>query len=253
MATFPKKVRSAKYTRQYPPPNEEAARERIDQITKIIERINTELEHTGVDDFETEDDYFGWKGSASGAIGHYKHELRFLEEWLKPPALVNICPADVEMLQRLRDKVAELVESLEADYAPVYSDSYQPPNLVEARARLQVLGTIYRRLMEAFAEAGNLWTSRTLTKKWLSGVRAPLQSIATEVSDERAVIKAYIRVRSTESNSKPGVGSWHATCLEALRRAVAGGFQLTEVEQEVLRRMEEHQKIQLEEAGAKNQ
>lgn len=249
MPTFERKTRSAKYNRLNPPPNEESARQRIDQITKIIERINAELEHTRPDEFETDDDFFGWKGSAAAAIGHYKHELRFLEEWLKPPAVVKVSKADAEMLQRVRDKVAELADLLESEYAPVYSDACPPPSLSVARERLLVLGSMSRKLTEAFAEAGNLWSSHTLSKQALAGIRAPLQGIVTELSEERSAVKNYIRVKSVELNARPGLANWQGTCLDALKRAVASGFQLTEVEREVLERMEAHQKFQLEEIG----
>lgn len=249
MKGSPKKDR-AKYSRTNPPANEEAARLRMDQLDHIVGKIDAELDHTRPDEFETDGDYLGWKRSALSAISHYRRERDFLEEWLKPPSTVKISPGDAAMLQRLRDRVAELCESLEADYTPTYSSSNQPASLPEARERMLVLAAMNRRLMESFAETASLWRSNVLNKRWLVSVRAPLQRIASVLQAEQAAIKAYIRTKSVELNAVPSLNNWHATCVEALKRAAARGFQLTELEQEVLRNMEAYINREREELAA---
>lgn len=244
-----RKDRGICFSKRNPPPSREVAEERIEKLTATIGRVEVELDHTGVGEFDTYADYIDWRGRALGAVGHYKGEVKFLEIWLNPPPPrpepQPRTPDPVRVTQAfeaIKQRAEELAQVIERDYSPVYSVDKRPVTIQEARDRLVVTTAVHQRWLDAQAEISDLWAGNPLRKKGLSGGRMALQRISSAITAERSLLKECIRTFEQEL----ATSNWHATVVAALNRAMDGGFKLTADEMYVLERLEKYVGIRRE-------
>src|SRR3989338_8240075 len=139
-----------------PPPNEEAAKERLDELASIIIHIETKLEHAGPADYPDDATYDDWRRRAVGAVAHRRREERFLQNWLAmQEKRSNSGPSRRELAgiaQMIKERAKTLAKAIGAGYTPVYSTTNAPPDLPAARDRMCQLTELRQRLQEAFTE-----------------------------------------------------------------------------------------------------
>jgi len=133
---------------------------------------------------------------------------------------------------RTRKLARELAEEIAATYTPVFTASHLPTDAGQANERRAQLALIRNRLHEAFTVITAAWTEHPLSRKDLPGVKAPLQKILKVVESEGTLIKDFLRTQST--NDWAGNTS---LCLQALTRAINGGFVLSEAEQSAFKHL----------------
>lgn len=235
--------RHDRFQRTNPPPDRDTALARVDILSADVASIEAKLDHMDPESFQDDAAYERWRSRAIGALAHTKEELTFLRKWIdtidreekRPAPRQSHGTSELQKIsQIIRARAGTLAMSINALYVRRYSKNDQPVSVAAAHAQKVHLTEVRQALQKAFGEISNAWTSHPLRRDDLPGVKAPLQAILSDLETEMGVVKEYIRL----SNQKTVNPSWQTVCANALTRAVAEGFKLTDEEQETLKQIQ---------------
>lgn len=223
------------YNGNNPPPSIKAAQAEMEALGKKIEGMQIQLNTRGPAFFATKIEYDDWKSRTNYAMSRRRGELGFLERWLvgqtSPSARSFNSSASTmpEIARQIRDRAVRLAGEIESRVGGGYTNERPPLDLDEAGSRLSQLQTAILELQAAFTEVTAEWTAHPLRRDGMSGAKAPLQAVLTNVQIEMRLIKDYVRsVKRGEVSH-----NWQGVLVGAIDRAVGEGLILTEVEKSV--------------------
>ncbi len=221
------------YSYRNPPPSHEVALARLHELEVAVQSIEVQLQHGNPNEFPSDDDFLTWKGRATGAAGHYRAEIAYLERWMgvRGSQSGQGGPQHVSSAQyrtgieEISGKVRNMTAQVREKYKRVYSEGHLPADVVAARTRRQELSALIQMCTGFFkdlklsAEAGGVGEER------MQKLRKPLSTIYMEIQAENKLINR------TFHNAVEGPQvDWTLFLLSLLDRAVTSGFTLTDEE-----------------------
>lgn len=219
------------FSLQNPPDSIEIAHARLAYVEVDIEHVRAQLEFRNPDDFETDDDYFEWKGRAMSAYAHKRREISFLERWINTQELLALVlktnKADspisgiVSVVERVRAQ-------LHAEYQIVYTNNIEPPDLVSAQRRKNYIDILIQKYKGVAQALTMLLDMCRVGEKERGRLVVKLVSAVVEMEKESQVLRKSLRKqRSTAVEN----------LLSALKRSMAEGFVLTAEESNSMSQM----------------
>lgn len=234
------------FDRKHPPLNTQAAQDKLESLATSIEFIETRLQFADRETFPSSDTYRNWRSRATSALSYMRQERSFLEGWMRVQGsgdntrteLVGLTKSAKKLVletqsQKLFDEALSLSRSIGKIYLPRYSSKLAPNGLPAAKSQRDHLLLLKQEIMAGLTEVTALAASNAAKTEVLRRAKAPLLQLLSKVDMEFAIVKSYIRNNTSSQD-------WMTVCVQALLRAVAEGFELTSIENELIERLKIH-------------
>lgn len=223
------------YSRQNPPPSEEVALLRIDELELAIKSCETQLEFENQNRFETYEDYLGWRASATSALTHYRTEVQFLYRWVGGGKLGGSNAERYRSaIAAITSTVRSMTDEMSRSYKRIYTEQNPPANLAAAQRRKQELVPINVAFQAKFTKLKGMQKDGDggeLSEFKMSRLKQPLTTLFNEMMGESKLlgdfIKSHLPPITQDANDKSKRVDWTLFLLSLVERGVAAGLVLT--------------------------
>jgi hypothetical protein len=217
--------KAGKYNAGNPPPSLEAARERSGIAESTIQQIEARLEFSDSGDFADGGEYRSWVGRTISALGYWRAERNFLNEWIRRK-VSQVPNLDDDKLgsghnvasENFEERVANALAYAKERYKPEYSATNPPPSTSKARRKMQAIKHFMNRMESVTGGLRDAAKELNISDAEYSRLTGELGQLIRSAQVEFALIRS-IRdsVRSPEM----------AFLLSLVERAVAGGMAIS--------------------------
>lgn len=223
------------YSYRNPPPSHDVALARLHELEVAVQSIEVQLQHSNPNEFPSDDDFLTWKGRATGAAGHYRAEIGYLERWVGARGSQSgqggpqhVSGAQYRTgVEEITTKVRNMTTQVREKYKRIYSEGHQPADVATARARRQELSSVIQMCTGFFKELKLSAEAAGLGEERMAKLRKPLSTIYMDVQAENKVIAKFFRENVQEG---PRDVNWTLFLLSVIERAVKSGFVMTDEE-----------------------
>ncbi len=222
------------FSLQDPPDSVGIAHIRLAHIELDIEHVRAQLEFKNLDEFETDNDYYEWRGRAMSAYAYKRREVGFLERWMNTQELLaSVLDASktdspiigiISVMERVRAQ-------LRVEYQIVYTRSLEPPDLVSAQRRKSYLDILVQKYKGVAQGLIMLLDLCHVDDKECRRLLTKLISSVADIEKENQLLRAFLRKQRSSAVE---------TLMSALRRCLEEGFVLTGEESDSLNEMFGH-------------
>jgi hypothetical protein len=207
------------YRPSKPPPDYQSAQDRLFEIGQIIERIEAQLAHASVDEWESEQEFFSWKDSALATLARFRNESNYLHAWLGR-AVQTIEPKNTGDTKTYLIFVEAGAAKFKRDYSPLYAKENLPPTLAAAFERKRALAQVSREFISVFSTLALKGKELEVHESLLPILRRPMTIISEKLQEELRLIRHFLREQS-------GSVDYNSYLVGLVKRGIEAGMQLS--------------------------
>lgn len=224
------------YSYRNQPPSYEVALARLHELEVAVQSIDVQLQHSNPNEFPDDDTFLTWKGRATGAMGHYKAEIAYLERWMGVRGSQSGHGRDGQQhvssgqyrtgIEEIAADVQRMTTDVRQKYKRVYVEGNMPPDVAAARKRRNEFYEPMQLCVRYFKELKSKGEASSIGEEKMVKLRKPLSTLYMEMQAESKLIGKFIRDNEPQGERV----DWTLFLLSLLERAVASGFVLTDKE-----------------------
>lgn len=222
-------ARGGYYNSRNPPPSHEVALSRISELELVTQNIETQLEFSNPNEFDTDEAHAGWKRRSTRALTYYRNELHFLRRWLrggKPPSSSD--ERYRTALENITTSVRRMTELMKDAYKRVYVEGHMPSNLAVARKRSLEIVPLIQRCTGLFADLKKQAEEGEIGDDTMVKLRRPLSRLYMDMMAERKLLNEFMREQRGERVD------WTLFLISLVERGIEAGLVLTQEETDIL-------------------